>query len=159
MQEITWKIKDMRQKLICASFANALPIIGALVWHPVLLLLCPLTAVFFLMCLYEILYLSKCSIFFGKKTILIKRPFHEDVEYLLCEVTWSATPRWDFKASAIYIHRGQQKIMRITEGWENYDFIMTFPHLHPNRQTELELIKKRNERLKWEKRLAQLKKQ
>ena len=63
MQEIIWKIEGMREKWLGAAVANALPIIGALVWHPVLLLLCPLTAVFFLMCLYEIFYLSKCIIY------------------------------------------------------------------------------------------------
>ena len=64
----------------------------------------------------------------------------------------------DFKSAAVFIHRGQKKVMRITEIWENFDYLMTFPHLHPNRQTELELIKKRNERLKWEKKLMQIKK-
>ncbi|MBO5048604.1 MAG: hypothetical protein J6D19_09425 [Clostridia bacterium] len=157
MQEITWQIQYMREKLIGAAFANLLPILGGLLWHPYLFILLPLTAVFFLMCFYEI-YASKCKVTFGKKTILIQRPFHKDVEYPLAEVTWSARPRWDFKSAAVFIHRGQKKVMRITEIWENFDYLMTFPHLHPNRQTELELIKKRNERLKWEKKLIQIKK-
>ncbi|MBR5187618.1 MAG: hypothetical protein IKW18_04015 [Clostridia bacterium] len=41
-------------------------------------------------------------------------------------------------------------MMKITNGWDHYDFLMTFPHLHPNRLIEIELIKRRNERLKLE---------
>ena len=56
----------------------------------------------------------------------------------------------DLKRRNIYLCQGKKKIMKISDRWENYDFLMTFPHLHPNRLIELELIKRRNERLKLE---------
>lgn len=140
---------NMIWKLIGAILLNLLPIILFVVfdYKTIFFVSYVVTPMPLFCCCYEIFYLSKCSICLGSKTITIKRPFHKNIEYPLLEVRWSAI-QVTFRGCDIYIYRGSKKIMRITNGWENYDMLMTFPHLHPNRGIELDLIKNRNNRLK-----------
>ena len=147
---ITWIPCDMGLKISASVALQLLPIAGAVFLDSKCLLMYLVTPISLICCLYEIFYMSKCTISFEKKTVIVRRPMHKDIEYPLCEVMWSATMHIDLKRYNIYLCQGKKKIMKISDRWENYDFLMTFPHLHPNRQIELELIKRRNERLKLE---------
>ena len=149
MKVITWIPENMRLKLSLSVILQFLPILGMIFTDFGFLLLYLFTPIPIFCCLYEIFYMSKCRITFGKKTILVSRPMHKDIEYPLCEVKWSAV-QIGFRGCNIYLHQGKKKIMKITDGWDHYDFLMTFPHVHPNRLIEIELIKRRNERLKME---------
>lgn len=149
---ITWTPDRMGLKISGTVVLQLMPVIGAILWSsPMFFIMYLFTPIPIIFCLYEIFYLSKCRISFEKKTVIVKRPLHEDVEFPLCELVWSAT-QFTFRGCNIYLHKGKQKIMKISDGWDNYDILMTFPHLHPNRFIELELIKRRNERLMMERR-------
>ena len=147
---ITWIPCNMRLNIFASIALQLLPIAGAVFLDPRCLLMYLVTPISLICCLYEIFYMSKCTISFEKKTVIVRRPMHKDIEYPLCEVRWSATMNIDLKRRNIYLCQGKKKIMKISDRWENYDFLMTFPHLHPNCLIELELIKRRNERLKLE---------
>lgn len=147
---ITWTSDRMGLKMSGAVVLQFIPIIGVALWGPLFYVMYLITPISVICCLYEMIYLSKCRISFEKKTVIIKRPLHGDVEYPLCELMWSASINFTFKGCTIYLYKGKQKMMKITDGWDNYDILMTFPHLHPNRFIELELIRRRNERLRME---------
>ena len=149
MAVITWTPDNMRLKLTFSIILQFLPILGMIFFDFGFLLLYLFTPIPIFCCLYEIFYMSKCRLTFGKKTVIISRPMRKDAEYCLDEVRWSAS-QIGFRGCNIYLHQGKKKIMKITDGWDHYDFLMTFPHLHPNRLIEIELIKRRNERLKLE---------
>ena len=147
---IKWTSRYMLLKLIGAVLFNLIPIILFIIfdYKTIFFALYTVAPLPLFLCVYEIFYLSKCSICFGNKTITIKRPLHSDVEYPLLEVKWSAVQIGLGRGCDIYIHRGSKKIMRITDSWDNYDILMTFPHLHLERSIEKQLIKRRNDRLK-----------
>lgn len=146
---IKWDMDKMFWRWCGAIALNTVPAILCII-HSYFLVLYIVTFLSILSCLYETFYLSKCGVFFTSKTILIKRPFHKDIEYPLIEVKWSAN-QFTFRGYTIYIYRGNKKIIRISDSWKNYDFLMTFPPLYPNRMAVKDLIKKRNERIKSEK--------
>ncbi|MBO5006033.1 MAG: hypothetical protein J6C89_01165 [Clostridia bacterium] len=149
---IQWDMDKMFWKWCGAIALNTIPLILYIIHNCnyAFLVLYITTSLSILACLYETFYLSKCGIFFTGKTILIKRPFHKDIEYPLIEVKWSAN-QFTFRGYTIYIYRSNKKIIRISDSWKNYDFLMTFSPLYPNRMAVKDLIKKRNERIKNEK--------
>ena len=152
---ITWYSKDVRWMWISTIAYLIISLLLGWLCHPGFFAMFIASPILIFMFCYETFYLSKCSVSLNKKTILLKRPFHKDVEYPLLEVRWSAV-RYAPRGFDIFICRGQQKMMRITDSWDNYDILMTFPHVHKDRIAELELIRRRNERLKMERQYKRL---